>query len=232
MSNHVVIRSVARSPIELLDALSDAGVSTVHEALGRTGFLGVDIRPIQTGTSIAGNAITVSSQPGDNMMLHAAVEVCAANDILVVANTQPSDHGMFGDLLATSLMARGVRGLVIDAGVRDVSTLREMGFPVWSRYVSPLGTEKRTPGSVNVPVTIGDVTIRPGDIVCADDDGVVIVPREQASNCLQASHSRLEREEAKRKRLAAGELTLDMDGIREKLIDLGVRFVDEPSDGD
>ena len=226
MSEYVVVRNLPRSPVETLNAFAAAGVSTVHEALGRRGFLGVDIRPIQTDVSTAGNAVTVLSHPGDNMMIHAAIEVCQTGDILVVTNTGPSSHGMFGDLLATSLKVRGVRGLVIDAGVRDVSALREMGFPVWSRYVSPQGTEKATPGSVNVPVTIGGVSIEPGDVVCADDDGVVIVPRVDIPACLTASRSRLAREEAKRARLANGELTLDMDGIRAKLEELGVEFVD------
>lgn len=226
MSKHVVVRDIPRSPVEVLDAFADAGVSTVYEALGRRGFLGIDIRPIQMGVSVAGNAVTVSSHPGDNIMIHAAVEVCRENDVLVVTNTGPSDHGMFGDLLATSLMARGVRGLVIDAGVRDVANLREMGFPVWSRYVSPLGTDKGTPGSVNTPVTLGGTTVEPGDIVCADDDGVVVVPRIDAPVCLEASKNRLVREEAKRARLANGELSLDIDEIRAKLEELGVAFVD------
>lgn len=225
MGDHVVVRRVPRSPVEMLDALAGAGVSTVHEALGRKGFLGVDIKPIQMDVAIAGNAVTVSSHPGDNIMIHAAVEVCQKYDILVVTNTGPSNHGMFGDLLATSLMSRGVRGLVIDAGVRDVSRLRAMGFPVWSRHISPLGTVKSTPGSVNVPVNIGEVEIRPGDIVCADDDGVVVVPKADAPACLDASQSRLVREEAKRMRLAGGELTMDIDGLRDKLGELGVRYV-------
>jgi 4-hydroxy-4-methyl-2-oxoglutarate aldolase len=164
-------------------------------------------------------------------MVHAAIEVCQENDILVVTNTGPSSHGMFGDLLATALQARGVRGLVIDAGVRDVATLRRMRFPVWSRYVSPQGTDKDHPGSVNVPVTIGDVTIRPGDVVCADDDGVVVIPHVDAVDCLRRAEQRSIQEEEKRARLAAGELTLDMDGIRDKLLDLGVEFVDSQPEG-
>ena len=227
MSEYVVIKRIPRSDLETLDAFAAAGVSTVHEALGRSGFLGTDIRPIQIDVSIAGNAITVLSHPGDNMMIHAAVEVCQAGDILVVTNSGPSDHGMFGDLLATSLQTRGVRGLVIDAGVRDISALRKMGFPVWSRHVSPRGTEKATPGSVNVPVSIGGVSIDPGDIICADDDGVVAVPRADAAACLAASQSRLAREQAKRERLVRGELSIDIDGIRAKLEDLGVEFVDD-----
>ena len=187
MSEYTVVRNMTRSPLATLDAFANAGVSTVYEALGRRGFLGTDIVPIQTDVSVAGNAVTVLSHPGDNLMIHAAVEICQTGDILVVANTGPSDHGMFGDLLAASLKTRGVRGLVMDAGVRDVSALREMGFPVWSRYISPRGTEKATPGSVNVPVTIGGVSIEPGDIVCADDDGVVAVPRIDVPACLEAS---------------------------------------------
>lgn len=225
---NIVVREIPRSPASVLAGLASAGVATVHEAQGRTGFLGVDLRPIQDGVGVAGNAVTVSCHPGDNLMIHAAVEVCQKGDMLVVANTGPSQHGMFGDLLATSVMARGVTGLVIDAGVRDISTLREMGFPVWSRYVSPLGTEKATPGSVNVPVTIGAVTIAPGDVVCADDDGVVVVHHEDASKCMAAAEARLAREEEKRARLAARELTLDTDGIRDKLLELGVEFLDSP----
>jgi 4-hydroxy-4-methyl-2-oxoglutarate aldolase len=229
---HVVIAEIPRSTTRVLDGLASAGVATVHEAQGRTGFVGPDIRPIQDGARVAGNAVTVLCQPGDNMMIHAAVEVCEAGDILVVANTGPSTHGMFGELLATSLMARGVRGLVIDAGVRDVAELRDMGFPVWSRHVSPLGTVKETPGSVNVPVDIGPVSIHPGDVVCGDDDGVVIVPFRDAVDCLRAAGERLGREAAKRARLAAGELSLDMDGIRDKLLDLGVEFLDTPPTDD
>ncbi|MGD2059238.1 MAG: 4-carboxy-4-hydroxy-2-oxoadipate aldolase/oxaloacetate decarboxylase [Acidimicrobiia bacterium] len=225
---HRVIRNIPRSSARLLEGLAAAGVATTHEALGRRGFIGTDIRPIQRGVAVAGNAVTVSCHPGDNMMIHAAVEVCQENDILVVTNTGPSQHGMFGDLLATSLVGRGVRGLVIDAGVRDVAAIRAMRFPVWSRYVSPLGTEKANPGSVNVPVTIGDVTIAPGDVVCADDDGVVIVPHRDAADCLRATEERLAREETKRASLASGALTLDIDGIRDKLVELGVEFVDTP----
>ena len=157
-----------------------AGTATVHEAIGRRGFVGADIRPIQQGVRLAGSAVTVSSHPGDNLMIHAAVEVCEEGDVLVVTNTAPSTHGMFGELLASSLMARGVRGLVIDAGVRDTLELRELGFPVWSRHVSCQGTVKASPGSVNVPVVLGGVSVAPGDVVCADDDGVVVVPRDEA----------------------------------------------------
>lgn len=228
---HVVISEVRRVDGSILDGLASAGVSTIHEAQSRTGFVGPDVRPIQDGVSVAGNAITVSSSPGDNLMIHAAVEVCQPGDILVVTNTGPSSHGMFGDLLATSLMARGVVGLVIDAGVRDVADLRAMGFPVWSRYISSQGTVKESPGSVNVPVSLGGIEIDPGDVVCADDDGVVVVPHDHVGSVLERAKARLEREATKRERLAAGELTLEMDGLRKKLIDLGVDFVDS-LDGD
>lgn len=229
-AGHVVVRSIARTDTGVLDALATAGVSTVHEAQGRTGYAGPDIRPIQSEARVAGNAVTVSCHPGDNIMIHAAVEVCQPGDILVVTNTGPSSHGMFGDLLATSLAVRGVRGLVIDAGVRDVAELRAMGFPVWSRYVSSQGTVKATPGSVNVPVTLGTTTVRPGDVVCADDDGVVVVPHANAVSVLEDANTRTEREAVKRRRLAAGELTLEMDGLRQKLVAMGVEFVDSIDD--
>lgn len=227
---NIVVRSIPRTSLAIVDALAAVGTATVHEAQGQRGFIGPHIRPIQQGVSVAGNAVTVLSHPGDNLMIHAAVEVCAEGDILVVANTAPSTHGMFGDLLATSLMQRGVRGLVIDAGVRDTAELRKMGFPVWSQYVSCQGTVKSSAGSVNVPVAIGGVVITPGDVVCADDDGVVIVRHEEATSCLDRSHERLEREVATRARLERGELGLDMYGLRQKLIDLGVDFVDSIGD--
>lgn len=225
-NRHVVVREIERTDPGIVDALGEAGVSTVHEAQDRTGYVGPDIRPIQDGVSVAGNAVTVSSHPGDNIMIHAAIEVCRPGDFLVVTNTGPSSHGMFGDLLATSFMTRGVRGLVIDAGVRDVTELRAMGFPVWSRYISSQGTVKETAGSVNVPVMIGETAITPGDIICADDDGVVVVPREQAGSVLAKAEARLAREATKRERLAAGELTMEMDGLRQRLLDMGVEFVD------
>lgn len=222
----VVVRSIRRTPRERLAALAEAGVSTVHEAQGRTGFVGPDIRPIQDGARIAGNAVTVSCHPGDNLMIHAAVEVCQSGDILVVTNTGPSSHGMFGELLATSLMARGVHGLVIDAGVRDIAELQELEFLVWSRYVSPQGTVKATPGSVNVSVWIGDVTIHPGDVVVADDDGVVVIPHADTKDVVEKAQERVEREAIKRERLANGELSMDIDGLRQRMLDLGVSFVD------
>ena len=174
--------------------------------------------------------MTVSSHPGDNIMIHAAVEVCRPGDVLVVTTTAPSTHGMFGDLLASSLIAHGVRGLVIDAGVRDTADLRAMGFPVWTRHVSCQGAVKATPGSVNVPVSIGGVQIDPGDVVCADDDGVVTVGRTEAEWALEQSHARLAKEAATRARLEAGELGLDFYGLRDRLSELGVEYVERVDD--
>ncbi|MGH1489799.1 MAG: 4-carboxy-4-hydroxy-2-oxoadipate aldolase/oxaloacetate decarboxylase [Acidimicrobiales bacterium] len=227
MSNrHVVVRSIDRADGVTIDALAPIGTATVHEAIGRRGYVGPDIRPIQVGVKIAGSAVTVSSHPGDNLMIHAAIEVCQPGDVLVVANTAPSTHGMFGDLLATSLMKRGVRGLVIDAGVRDTADLREMGFPVWSRHVSCQGTVKASPGSVNVPIVLGEQIVNPGDIVCADDDGVVFVARAEALWALEQSQARLAKEETARAKLEAGELGVDFYGLRAKLAELGVEYID------
>lgn len=223
---HVVVRHIERADPAIVDRLAPIGTATVHEAIGRRGYLGPELTPIQRDARIAGNAVTVSCHPGDNLMIHAAVEVCEAGDVLVVTTTAPSTHGAFGDLLAVSVASRGVRGLVIDAGVRDTADLREMGFPVWSRWVSCQGTVKATPGSVNVPVSIGGVVIAPGDVVTADDDGVVVVPRAEAGWALEQSELRLAREEASRARLAAGELGLDFYGLRETLDQLGVEYVD------
>lgn len=225
-ARHVVISAIERASIEVVDQLAPIGTATVHEAIGRRGYLGADITPIQQDVKVAGTAVTVSSHPGDNIMIHAAVEVCRPGDILVVANTAPSTHGMFGDLLATSLLSRGVRGLVIDAGVRDTSDLRQMGFAVWSRHVSCQGTVKATPGSVNVPIVIGAEVIRPGDVICADDDGVVVIEREEAATALERSLARLDKEAATRLQLQSGVLGLDLYGLREKMIDLGVEFID------
>jgi len=226
MNRNIIVRTVERADPNVIDELGAAGTATVHEAIGRVGYVGPHIRPIQHGTKIAGSAITVLSHPGDNIMIHAAVEVCRPGDVLVVVNTAPSTHGMFGDLLATSLMAYGVRGLVIDAGVRDTMDLRAMGFPVWTQHVSCQGTVKNTAGSVNVPVVLGGVTVMPGDVVCADDDGVVVVPRADAPWALERSRERIGKEAATRARLEAGELGVDFYGLREKLLDLGVDYVD------
>jgi 4-hydroxy-4-methyl-2-oxoglutarate aldolase len=226
MSRHVIVREIDRADQTVIDRLGETGTATVHEAQGRVGFVGPHIRPIQQDVKIAGSAVTVLSHPGDNIMIHAAVEVCRPGDVMVVVNTAPSTHGMFGDLLAGSLMTHGVRGLVIDAGVRDTADLRTMGFPVWSQYVSCQGTVKNTPGSVNVPVVLGGVTVQPGDVVCADDDGVVVVERERAAWALEQSEARLAKEAATRERLNGGELGVDFYGLRDQLIAMGVEYVD------
>ncbi len=226
MNEHLIVRNVHRPSQETIDALAPLGAATVHEAIGRRGFLGPRIRPIQSGVRIAGSAITVSSHPGDNLMIHAAIEFCQPGDILVVSTTSASTNGMFGDLFASSLRSRGVRGVVIDAGVRDTQELREMNFPVWSQYVSCQGTVKASPGSVNVPIVLGEQRICPGDVICADDDGVVVVARSEADRALEKSIARLAKEEVTRARLVAGELGVDFYGLRPKLAELGVRYVD------
>lgn len=224
MNRHVVVQTIERADQAVADELGRLGTATVHEASGRRGFAGPDIRPIQQEVRLAGTAVTVSCHPGDNLMVHAAVEVCQAGDVLVVTHRAPSTHGMFGELLATSLMSRGVRALVVDAGVRDTAELRSMGFSVWSRHVSVEGTVKATPGSVNVAVVLGSVVVHPGDVVCADDDGVVVVPRQDAATVLTSARARVEREDLTRDRLAAGELGLDIYDLRQTLDDLGVDY--------
>lgn len=225
-AQHIVKRTIERADPDIITGLGAAGTATVHEAVGRRGYLGPDLRPIQQGTRVAGSAVTVLSHPGDNIMIHAAVEVCEPGDLLVVTNTAPSTHGMFGDLLASSLMAHGVVGLVMDAGVRDTLDLRAMGFAVWTRHISCEGTVKNTPGSVNVPISINGVIIEPGDVICGDDDGVVTVPRAEAAWALEQSNARLDSEAGTRARLQAGELGLEMYGLRQKLIDLGVEWIE------
>ena len=232
MGRHVVVRTIERAAPDVIERLASVGTATVHEAIGRRGYLGPELRPIQQGARVAGSAVTALCHPGDNLMIHAAVEVCEPGDVLVVATTAPSTHGAFGDLLATSLMARGVVALVIDAGVRDTADLRRMGFPVWSRWVSCQGTVKSTPGSVNVPVVIGGVTVGPGDVVTADDDGVVVIGRDEAEWALEQCSARLSKEDATRARLAAGELGLDFYGLRDTLTGLGVVYVDRADDSD
>ena len=224
-ARHVVVRTIERPDRRTVDALGELGAATVHEAIGRRGFAGPHLRPIQQGVRLAGAAVTVSSHPGDNLMIHAAVEVCEEGDVLVVTNTAPSTHGMFGELLATSLLARGVRALVTDAGVRDTAELRGLGFAVWSQHVSCQGTVKASAGSVNVPVVLGGLVVRPGDVVCADDDGVVVVPRDEATWALDRSRERVAKEDATRARLAAGELGVDIYGLRATLEALGVEYV-------
>lgn len=230
MKGPVVIRHIDRASPEVVEGLAQAGVATVHEAAGRTGLLSPSIRPIQVGVRIGGSAVTVLCPPGDNMMIHAAVEVVQPGDVLVVATTSPSTDGMFGELLATSLNRHGCAGLVIDAGVRDVADLRQMAFPVWSAAIHAQGTVKATPGSVNVPVVCGGSHVMPGDVVVADDDGVVVVPRERAGDVLVEADERLAKEMETRRRLETGEMGLDFYGLRDKMQGLGVRWLDTPND--
>jgi 4-hydroxy-4-methyl-2-oxoglutarate aldolase len=222
----IVIRGITRADADVVRGLGDFGVATVHEAQDRTGLLRPEIRPIFPGTRISGSAVTVSVPPGDNLMVHVAVEQCLDGDVLVVAPTAASDAGYLGELLATALRARGVRGVVIDAAVRDVAELQRMGFPVWSRCVSALGTVKETLGDVNVPIVCAGQHVRPGDVVVADDDGVVVVPRERAAEVRQASAQREEKEAASRRRYEAGELSLDVHSMRDGLEAKGIRYVD------
>ena len=227
MGGGVVVRRVPRADRDIVAGLAEAGVATVHEAGGAV-LLDAEIRPVQQGRRIAGSAVTVSCAPGDNIMVHAAVEVIEPGDVLVVATTSPSTHGMFGELLATSVMAKGCVGVVVDSGVRDVSDLRNMGLPVWSRAIHASGTKKATAGSVNVPLVCGGAAVAPGDVVVADDDGVAIVERGRAVEILEAARLRLDREAEARRRLAAGELGVDFYGFRERLEDMGVRWIDQP----
>jgi 4-hydroxy-4-methyl-2-oxoglutarate aldolase len=222
----VVVRNIRRTDAALADAFAEFGVATTHEAQGRTGLLAPYLNPIYPGAQISGTAVTVSVPPGDNWMIHVAVEQCQAGDVLVVAPTSRCDDGYFGELLATALQARGVRGLVIEAGCRDVRELTGMRFPVWSRAVSAAGTVKATLGDVNVPVVCAGQLVTPGDVIVADDDGVVVVPRESAAAVLDASRERAAKEEESRKRYAAGELSLDLSHMRERLAEKGLRYVD------
>ncbi|HEX3931052.1 MAG TPA: 4-carboxy-4-hydroxy-2-oxoadipate aldolase/oxaloacetate decarboxylase [Nocardioides sp.] len=219
-----IVTDVPRPDEGGVAALRGYGVATVHEAMGRVGSLGPELRPIQQGVTIAGPAVTALCWPGDNLMIHAAVEQCSRGDVLVVATASPATHGMFGDLFATALMHRGVRGVVVDAGVRDTATLRELGFPAWSRYVSAEGTVKATAGSVNMPVVLAGQQVRAGDVVVADDDGVVVVRRERVAETVRASAARAEREDAARAAFSQGELGLDRYGLRQRLADLGVGY--------
>jgi 4-hydroxy-4-methyl-2-oxoglutarate aldolase len=223
----VVVRNIKRTEPELVKRLGALGVATAHEAYGRFGLMKPYLRPVWSGAETSGTAVTVLAQPGDNWMMHVAVEQCQPGDVLVVGCTTDNTDGMFGDLLATSLMARGVRGLVIDAGVRDAKSLREMGFPVWSKAISAKGTVKATLGAVNVPVVCAGINVMPGDAVVADDDGVVVIGRKDAADVVAKGEKRVADEDGKRKQLAAGVLGLDMYKMREPLAKAGLVYVDQ-----
>ena len=225
MNKPVVIRQIEQPSADAVAALEKYGVSTVHEAQGRCGLFASYMRPIYAGAAIAGPAVTVSLPPGDNLMIHVAVEICQPGSILVVAPTSPCTDGYFGELLATSLRAHGVKGLIIDAGCRDVRSLTEMKFPVWSRAISSQGTVKSTLGSVNVSVVCAGAHIAAGDVIVADDDGVVVVKRGAASEVVAACEQRVRKEEATRERLARGELGLDIYGLRAKIAELGLKYL-------
>ncbi|MFJ3091013.1 4-carboxy-4-hydroxy-2-oxoadipate aldolase/oxaloacetate decarboxylase [Streptomyces sp. NPDC086838] len=220
----VIITNPPKAEVEDVEALAGYGTATVGEAMGRTGFLGTHLRPIQQGAQVAGTAVTVLCWPGDNLMIHAAVEQCGEGDILVVTTTSPCADGLFGELFATALAHRGVRGVVLNTGIRDTAELRAMGFPAWSAAVSPQGTVKATGGSVNVPIVMGGQMIHPGDVIVADDDGVVVVPRERARDTVEASEARERKEAAARTAFQEGQLGLDRYGLRETLTRLGVTY--------
>jgi 4-hydroxy-4-methyl-2-oxoglutarate aldolase len=222
---NVVVTDPPRADTADARCLGEYGVATVHEALGRIGYLGPEFRPAWPGARIGGTAVTALCWPGDNLMIHVAVEQCRPGDILVVATNSPSTDGLFGELFATALAHRGVRGVILGCGVRDVAELREMGFPAWSRAVSAQGSVKATAGAVNVPVALGGQVVRPGDVVVADDDGVLVVPRDDVPRALTASQARIDKEAASRAAFAQGELGLDRYGLRDRLPGFGIEYV-------
>ena len=226
----VVVRNIKRADSNAIGTMQALGVSTVHEALGRSGLMKPYMRPIWAGAQIAGPAVTILAQPGDNWMIHVAVEQCQRGDVLVVGCTSDNTDGMFGELLGTALQARGVKALIIDAGCRDVKALHEMGFPVWSRAISAKGTVKAALGAVNIPVVCAGVNVEPGDAIVADDDGVVVVPKPLAIEVAQKAEKRHADEDGKRKRLASGELGLDMYNMRDGLKKAGLIYVENPED--